>query len=98
MIVGKGGMLADLEAAVAELGGVCLAIVGGAVALETTWIEQFEDVDMDDLNPESLWRFRDKGFRPLLVAMDSYGASLCTELKKFAAGRRATALANLGIN
>ena len=97
MIVGKGGMLADSLAAFAELGGVYLAVVGGAAALQTTWIEQIEDVDMDDLNPESLWRFRIKGFGPLLVAMDSHGASLYTELKKSAAGRRAAALASLGV-
>jgi hypothetical protein len=30
--------------------------------------------------------------------MDSHGASLYTELKKAAAGRRAAALASLGIN
>ena len=97
MIVGKGGMLADSQAAFAELGGVYLAIVGGESALENTWIEQFEDLDMDYLNPESLWRFSVKGFGPLLVAMDSHGASLYTELKKNAAGRRATALASLGV-
>jgi L(+)-tartrate dehydratase beta subunit len=97
MVIGKGGMLADSQAAFAELGGVYLAIVGGAAALETTWIEQIEDVDLDDLNPESLWRFRVRGFGPLLVAMDSHGASLYTELKKTAAGRRAAVLASLGV-
>ncbi len=97
MVIGKGGMLADSLAAFTDLGGVYLAIVGGAAALETTWIEQIEDVDMDDLNPESLWRFRVRGFGPLLVAMDSHGASLYTELKKTAAGRRAAALASLGV-
>jgi len=97
MIIGKGGMLADTLAAFAEMGGAYLAVVGGAAALQTTWIEQIEDVDMDDLNPESLWRFRVKGFGPLLVAMDSHGASLYTELKKAAAGRREAALASLGI-
>ena len=97
MIIGKGGMLADSLAAFAELGGAYLAIVGGAAALETTWIEQIEDVDLDDLNPESLWRFRVKGFGPLLVAMDSHGASLYTDLKRAAAGRRAAVLASLGV-
>ena len=97
MIIGKGGMLADSLAAFAELGGVYLAIVGGAAALETTWIEQIEDVDLDDLNPESLWRFRISGFGPLLVAMDSHGASLYTELQKAAAGRRAAVLVGLGV-
>lgn len=97
MIIGKGGLLSDSQDAFAKLGGVYLAIVGGAAALETTWIEQIEDVDLDDLNPESLWRFRVKGFGPLRVAMDSHGASLYTELKKTAAGRRAAVLASLGV-
>ena len=97
MIIGKGGLLADSAAAFSELGGVYLAIVGGAAALETTWIEQIEDVDMDDLNPESLWRFRIRGFGSLLVAMDSHGGSLYTELSKSATGRRTAALASLGV-
>ena len=91
------GMLVDSLAAFAELGGFYVAIVGGAAALETTWIEQIEDVDLDDLNPESLWRFGVKGFGPLLVAMDGHGASPYTELKQAAAGRRAAALASLGV-
>ena len=97
MVIGKGGLLADSLAAFAEFGGVYLAIVGGAAALETTWIEQIEDVDLDDLNPESLWRFRVKGFGSLLVAMDSHGGSLYTELAQTSAGRRAAALASLGV-
>jgi L(+)-tartrate dehydratase beta subunit len=35
----------------AELGGAYLAIIGGTAALETTWVEAIEDVDLDDLNP-----------------------------------------------
>ncbi len=97
MIIGKGGLLAGSQAAFAELGGVYLAIVGGAAALETTWIEQIEDVDLDDLNPESLWRFRVRSFGPLLVAMDSHGGSLYANLKTATAGRRAAALASLGV-
>jgi L(+)-tartrate dehydratase beta subunit len=95
MIIGKGGMLADSQTAFAELGGVYLAIVGGAAALETTWIEQIEDVDLDDLNPESLWRFRVKGFGPLLVAMDSHGGSLYDAVSERANARRADVLAKL---
>ena len=76
LIIGKGGLGADSARAFAELGGIYLAIIGGTAALETTWIEAIEDVDLDDLNPESLWKFRVKGFGPLLVAMDSRGASL----------------------
>ncbi len=82
IIIGKGGMFDDSKAAFDELGGVYLAIIGGTAALETTWIERIVDVDMDDLNPESLWQFRIKGFGPLLVAMDAHGDSLYDEVRK----------------
>ena len=82
IIIGKGGMLDDSKAAFQELGGIYLAIIGGTAALETTWIEQIADVDMDDLNPESLLQFRIKGFGPLLVAMDSHGGSLYDDVRK----------------
>ena len=48
IIIGKGGMAQGTLDAFADLGGAYLAIVGGAAALETTWIEQIEDVDMDE--------------------------------------------------
>jgi L(+)-tartrate dehydratase beta subunit len=96
IIIGKGGMGPGSLAAFQDLGGVYLAIVGGAAALETTWIEAIEDVDMDDLHPESLWRFRIKGFGPLMVAMDSYGGSLYARVNEDAAARRAAILASIG--
>jgi L(+)-tartrate dehydratase beta subunit len=98
MIVGKGGLREDSAAAFQELGGVYLAIVGGTAALETTWIEQIEDVDLDDLNPESLWKFRIRNFGPLLVAMDSHGASLYADVRRDVQTRRAQVLASLGVN
>ena len=79
MIIGKGGLLEESGRAFEELGGVYLAIIGGTAALETTWIERIEDVDLDDLNPESLWKFRIHGFGPLLVAMDAKGNSLYSQ-------------------
>lgn len=97
MIIGKGGMRDGSLSAFRDLGGVYLAIVGGTAALETTWIEQIEDVDMDDLNPESLWKFRIRNFGPLLVAMDSHGGSLYDVLRESMAGKRAKALASLGV-
>src|SRR5688500_1866608 len=75
VIIGKGGLSQGSSDAFRDLGGVYLAVVGGAAALETTWVEQIEEVDLDDLNPESLWKFRVKGFGPLLVSMDSHGRS-----------------------
>ena len=97
IVIGKGGLGAASLAAFAELGGVYLAIIGGTAALETTWVEAIEDVDLDDLNPESLWRFRVRGFGPLRVAMDSHGGSLYDVVNAGAAARRAAALAALGI-
>lgn len=97
MIIGKGGLREASSAAFRELGGVYLAIIGGTAALETTWVEAIEDVDLDDLNPESLWKFRVRGFGPLLVAMDSHGASLYDTVNAAAQARRAAALASLGI-
>ena len=97
IIIGKGGLREGSAAAFRDLGGVYLAVVGGAAALETTWIEQIEDVDLDDLNPESLWKFRVKGFGPLLVSMDSHGGSLYTEVNTAARANRAAALAALGV-
>jgi L(+)-tartrate dehydratase beta subunit len=97
IIIGKGGLREGSQAAFKELGGVYLAIVGGTAALETTWIEQIEDVDLDDLNPESLWKFRIRDFGPLLVAMDSHGGSLFSVVRQDSQARRAQVLAALGV-
>lgn len=97
LIIGKGGLREASAAAFSELGGAYLAIVGGTAALETTWIEQIEAVDLDDLNPESLWKFRIRDFGPLLVAMDSHGASLYDVVRDDAQSRRVQVLASLGV-
>jgi len=96
LIIGKGGMGQATLDTFHDLGGAYLAVVGGAAALETTWIETIEDVDLDDLHPESLWKFRIKGFGPLLVTMDSHGGSLHAQVNAEAAARRAAVLASIG--
>ena len=97
LVIGKGGLREASAEAFAELGGAYLAIVGGTAALETTWIEQIEDVDLDDLNPESLWKFRVRDFGPLLVAMDSHRSSLYDVVRDDAQKRRAQVLSGLGV-
>jgi L(+)-tartrate dehydratase beta subunit len=97
LVIGKGGLRDGSLKAFAELGGAYLAIIGGTAALETTWIQAIEDVDLDELNPESLWKFRVNGFGPLLVAMDSHGESLYARVNAAAKARRAEALARLGV-
>jgi L(+)-tartrate dehydratase beta subunit len=97
LVIGKGGLRSESSKAFAEFGGAYLAIIGGTAALETTWIEAIEDVDLDDLNPESLWKFRVKGFVPLLVAMDSHGESQYSLVNAAAIYNRAEALKRLGV-
>jgi L(+)-tartrate dehydratase beta subunit len=97
LIIGKGGLGKASLAAFRELGGAYLAVIGGTAALETTWVEAIEDVDLDELNPESLWRFRVRDFGPLRVAMDSHGGSIYAAVDADARAKRAEALAALGV-
>jgi L(+)-tartrate dehydratase beta subunit len=84
-MVGKGGFLQDTVDAMKEYGGVYLAIVGGAAALETMQIEEIEEVWWEDLMPECLWKFRVKNFGPLIVAIDAHGNSLYKKVQEQAA-------------
>jgi len=86
-MVGKGGFLQDTVDKMKEYGGVYLAIVGGAAALETMQIEEIEDVWWEDLMPEALWKFRVKNFGPLIVAIDAHGNSIYKNVKATAAER-----------
>jgi L(+)-tartrate dehydratase beta subunit len=97
IVIGKGGLRDDSLAAFREFGGAYLAIIGGTAALETTWVEAIEDVDLDELNPESLWKFRVRDFGPLLVAMDSHGGSLYDVVREDVDARRAQVLEGLGV-
>ena len=84
-MVGKAGFLQDTVEKMKEYGGVYLAIVGGAAALETIQIEEIEEVWWEDLMPECLWKFRVKNFGPLIVAIDAHGNSLYKDIKAEAA-------------
>ena len=86
-IVGKGGVLEASVQAMQRIGGVYLAIVGGAAALETLQIEEIEQVWWEDLMPECLWKFRVKDFGPLIVAIDSHGNSHYRAIQERAAKR-----------
>jgi L(+)-tartrate dehydratase beta subunit len=97
IIIGKGGLGPGSLEVFREVGAVYLAIIGGTAALETTWVEAIEDVDLDDLNPESIWKFRVRGFGPLLVAMDSHGNSLYEAVDRDSRARREKTLARLGV-
>ena len=67
-----------------KLGMVYFAIVGGAAALETTQIEEIEEVAWEELMPECLWKFRVKDFGPLTVGIDAHGNSLYHDVQSAA--------------
>jgi L(+)-tartrate dehydratase beta subunit len=75
-ICGKGGFPDEAIEPMRQHGMVYFAIVGGAAALETTQIEEIEEVAWEELMPECLWRFRVKDFGPLTVGIDAHGNSL----------------------
>ena len=75
-ICGKGGLPDEAIEPMRKYGMVYFAIVGGAAALETTQIEEIEEVAWEELMPECLWKFRVKDFGPLTVGIDAHGNSL----------------------
>jgi L(+)-tartrate dehydratase beta subunit len=81
-ICGKGGLPDEAIEPMQRLGMVYFAIVGGAAALETTQIEEIEEVAWEELMPECLWKFRVKGFGPLTVGIDSHGNSLFHDVQE----------------
>jgi L(+)-tartrate dehydratase beta subunit len=94
-IAGKGGLPDDAIEPMREYGMVYFAIVGGAAALETTQIEEIEEVYWEELMPECLWRFRVKDFGPLWVGIDSHGNSLFHDVNEEANKRLEKILAGL---
>ncbi|HWH05475.1 MAG TPA: FumA C-terminus/TtdB family hydratase beta subunit [Gaiellaceae bacterium] len=80
-ICGKGGFPDEAIEPMRRLGMVYLAIVGGAAALETTQIEEIEEVAWEELMPECLWKFRVRDFGPLTVGIDAHGNSLYRDVQ-----------------
>ena len=83
-ICGKGGFPDEAIEPMQRLGMVYFAIVGGAAALETTQIEEIEEVAWEELMPECLWKFRVKDFGPLWFGIDSHGDSMYRDVQNAA--------------
>jgi L(+)-tartrate dehydratase beta subunit len=81
-ICGKGGLPDEAIEPMRAYGMVYFAIVGGAAALETTQIEEIEEVYWEELMPECLWKFRVKDFGPLTVGIDAHGNSLFHDVQE----------------
>jgi L(+)-tartrate dehydratase beta subunit len=94
-ICGKGGMPDEAIEPMRKHGMVYFALVGGAAALETTQIEEIEEVAWEELMPECLWRFRVKDFGPLWVGIDSHGNSMFHDVNEQAAKNLEDILARL---
>jgi L(+)-tartrate dehydratase beta subunit len=94
-ICGKGGLPDEAIEPMREHGMVYFAIVGGAAALETTQIEEIEEVYWEELMPECLWKFRVKDFGPLWVGIDSHGNSMFHDVNEAANKRLEKILAEL---
>ena len=80
-IIGKSGLYQNSLEALRRYGGCYFAIVGGGAALQTTQIEEVEDVYWPELHPEAIYQFRVKELGPLVVAMDSHGKSLYDDIR-----------------
>ena len=94
-ICGKGGFPDEAIEPMQRLGMVYFALVGGAAALETTQIEEIEEVAWEELMPECLWRFRVKDFGPLWVGIDSHGNSMFHDVNEQATKNLEDILARL---
>ena len=94
-ICGKGGFPDEAIEPMERLKMVYFAIVGGAAALETTQIEEIEEVAWEELMPECLWKFRVKDFGPLTVGIDAHGNSMYQDVQAEARKRLEGILAGL---
>lgn len=82
LIIGKGGMGANTEAACREQKALHVVFPAGCAVLAATEVEEIEDHQWDDLGmPETLWVCRVKEFGPLIVSIDTEGNNLFEQNK-----------------
>lgn len=77
LIIGKGGMGPNTEAACKEEKALHVVFPAGCAVLAATEVEEIENHHWDDLGmPETLWVCRVKEFGPLIVSIDTEGNNL----------------------
>jgi L(+)-tartrate dehydratase beta subunit len=77
LIIGKGGMGPNTEAACKEQKALHVVFPAGCAVLAATEVAEIEDHQWDDLGmPETLWVCRVKEFGPLIVSIDTEGNNL----------------------
>ncbi|MDI6893112.1 MAG: FumA C-terminus/TtdB family hydratase beta subunit [Bacillota bacterium] len=87
MVVGKGTMGAPAARAMAEVGCCYLTMTGGCAALYADRVQRVEHLAWADLGlPEAVWVLRVTDLGPLVVGIDSTGASLYEQMGARLAG------------
>ncbi|MFI3227405.1 MAG: L(+)-tartrate dehydratase subunit beta [Clostridia bacterium] len=82
LLVGKGGMGPNTEAACKEHKALHCVFPAGCAVVAATQVEEIEDAQWRDLGmPETLWVCRVKEFGPLIVSIDTNGRNLFEENK-----------------
>jgi len=82
LLVGKGGMGPNTEAACKEFKALHVVFPAGCAVLAATQVEEIEQAEWRDLGmPETLWVCRVKEFGPLIVSIDAEGNNLFEENK-----------------
>jgi len=90
LIIGKGGMSAEVLEAMREVGCAYLAFPGGAAVVAAEAFPEVIYVHWEDLGmPEAVWHLRAVGLGPMVVAMDAHGRSLFKEVEEGVAKRSA---------
>ncbi len=82
MVIGKGFLGAEASRVFEKHGGVYTVTTGGAAAYYATQIPEIRTVHWLDLGmPAAVWVLRVNRLGPLIVAMDSHGENIFTELQ-----------------
>jgi fumarate hydratase subunit beta len=99
VVIGKGGMGKRTADAMKKYGAVYGAFTGGAAVLAAKAVRKVVGVEWFDLGmPEALWIMEVERFGPLIVAIDSTGASLFDQVKTKVEQNRQRIYSDLGIS
>lgn len=99
VVIGKGGMGKKTTDAMQKYGVVYGAFTGGAAVLAAKAIKNVRGVEWFDLGvPEAMWIFEVEEFGPLVVAIDSHGNNLFTDVQKTVEESKQKIYQKLGIS
>ena len=83
MIIGKGGMSAEVAKALQRRGAVYCHYTGGAAVLAAKNIKRVVGVEWFDLGiPEAIWVLEVENFGPLVVTIDAKGNSIYRKVEE----------------